>query len=446
MTDEVPRRATILARLFPERRVYVRTETRTRYFTIYPAAQAGLVGLAIGFAGWSLFAAATMFDKAMDGSAAEARIAAMAEAYEARIDALHGEQDRLEDALAASQSRADAVTAQLAEKQAALFDAGEALRDAGSEASALRERLHAALAGAEAEARRSGLAEAELARLELALAEREAEAAGLDTTLETVTAAFADVVAARDAALARSGSLTIRVAELETDVARWESRQERVLAGLEDAARVSLNALDGVFSDTDLDLEEILRGTRSDYSGTGGGPDEDYEHYGEAVEDEEGDLRIAALMSDLERVNLMRIAAERLPFGRPVIAAVRMTSPFGPRRDPYRRGARMHKGVDLAGPVGTPIHATAEGVVTFSGRQRGYGIVVKIRHAFGFETIYAHLNATHVEAGQSVSRGQRIGDMGSTGRSTGSHLHYEVRIDGEAVNPVKFIEAARDVL
>jgi len=94
----------------------------------------------------------------------------------------------------------------------------------------------------------------------------------------------------------------------------------------------------------------------------------------------------------------------------------------------------------------TPIYATADGIVTQAGRQRGYGRVVKIRHAFGFETVYAHLNRTRVKVGQRVGRGDRIGDMGSSGRSTGNHVHYEIRIDNKPVNPVKFIEAARDVL
>jgi murein DD-endopeptidase MepM/ murein hydrolase activator NlpD len=83
--------------------------------------------------------------------------------------------------------------------------------------------------------------------------------------------------------------------------------------------------------------------------------------------------------------------------------------------------------------------------VTISGRQSGHGRVVKIRHAFGFETVYAHLNRTRVKVGQRVGRGDRIGDMGSTGRSSGNNVHYEIRIDNKPVNPVKFIEAAQDV-
>jgi murein DD-endopeptidase MepM/ murein hydrolase activator NlpD len=106
----------------------------------------------------------------------------------------------------------------------------------------------------------------------------------------------------------------------------------------------------------------------------------------------------------------------------------------------------MHSGLDIAAPRGTPIYATADGVVTISGRQGGYGRMVKIRHAFGFETVYAHLSRTRVKVGQRIGSGDRIGDMGSTGRSTGNHVHYEIRIDNKPVNPVKFIEAARDVL
>ncbi len=90
----------------------------------------------------------------------------------------------------------------------------------------------------------------------------------------------------------------------------------------------------------------------------------------------------------------------------------------------------------------TPVYATADGVVTLAGRQGGYGRVVNIRHAFGFETDYAHLSRARVNEGQRVGRGDRIGDMGSTGRSTGNHVHYEIRIDNKPVNPVKVIKAA----
>ncbi|MEO1614102.1 MAG: peptidoglycan DD-metalloendopeptidase family protein, partial [Pseudomonadota bacterium] len=155
--------------------------------------------------------------------------------------------------------------------------------------------------------------------------------------------------------------------------------------------------------------------------------------------------RIAPLISDLERVNLMRIAVDRLPFARPVRGA-RLTSSFGTRRDPFNGRKAHHSGVDYAGPRGTPIYATAAGEVVKAGVMRGYGRIIKIKHAFGYETVYAHLHRIRVKVGDVVERGDRIGDMGNTGRSTGTHLHYEVRIHGKAVNPARYIEAARHVL
>ncbi len=102
----------------------------------------------------------------------------------------------------------------------------------------------------------------------------------------------------------------------------------------------------------------------------------------------------------------------------------------------------MHAGIDLSGPVGTPIYATADGVISDAGwNSGGYGNLVKIDHGRGIETRYGHLSKIGVLAGQRIKRGDLIGRMGSTGRSTGSHLHYEVRIDGRAVNPIPFMKS-----
>jgi murein DD-endopeptidase MepM/ murein hydrolase activator NlpD len=105
----------------------------------------------------------------------------------------------------------------------------------------------------------------------------------------------------------------------------------------------------------------------------------------------------------------------------------------------------MHQGVDFAASVGTPLYATADGVVIHAGWGAGYGRLVKIQHEFGIETRYAHMSKMRVKVGQRVSRGDRIGDMGASGRVTGVHLHYEVRVGGKAVNPMIYIKAANDV-
>ena len=133
------------------------------------------------------------------------------------------------------------------------------------------------------------------------------------------------------------------------------------------------------------------------------------------------------------------------PSPRPTRSATRstFTSGYGVRSDPFRGRAAMHAGIDLAGPYGTPIYATADGIVGQAEYNRGgYGNLVEINHGQGIQTRYGHLSRYAASAGQRVRRGQLIGYMGSTGRSTGSHLHYEVRIDGRAVNPVPFITQA----
>ena len=118
------------------------------------------------------------------------------------------------------------------------------------------------------------------------------------------------------------------------------------------------------------------------------------------------------------------------------------SSNWGMRSDPFHGNARMHAGVDIRGPIGTPVYATADGYVGRAQRAGGYGNLVELDHGKGLQTRYGHLSKILVNPGDQVRRGQLIGLMGSTGRSTGSHLHYEVRMDGGAVNPLPFLTVA----
>jgi murein DD-endopeptidase MepM/ murein hydrolase activator NlpD len=124
----------------------------------------------------------------------------------------------------------------------------------------------------------------------------------------------------------------------------------------------------------------------------------------------------------------------------------RMSSGFGYRRDPFNGGGAMHAGQDFTGEHGSPIMAAARGRVSFAGRQGGYGNTIEIDHGHGIMTRYAHLSGLNVRVGQAISAGQQVGRMGSTGRSTGTHLHFEVRVNGTAVNPRRFLEGNADVL
>lgn len=134
-----------------------------------------------------------------------------------------------------------------------------------------------------------------------------------------------------------------------------------------------------------------------------------------------------------------------IPSQRPVNLSS-FSSNFGFRADPFKGTRAMHAGVDIPGPIGTPVYATADGLVGRAQRAGGYGNLVELEHGQGIQTRYGHLSAIVAQAGTRVKRGDLIGMMGSTGRSTGSHLHYEVRLDGRAVNPVPFLESADYVL
>jgi murein DD-endopeptidase MepM/ murein hydrolase activator NlpD len=134
-----------------------------------------------------------------------------------------------------------------------------------------------------------------------------------------------------------------------------------------------------------------------------------------------------------------------VPSARPVNTAT-YTSGFGVRSDPFRGSAAMHAGIDLAAPQGTPVYATADGIVSRAEWSGGYGNLVEVNHGRGLQTRFGHLSRILVHDGDRVKRGQLIALMGSTGRSTGSHLHYEVRIDGHAVNPVPFLQSTDYVM
>jgi murein DD-endopeptidase MepM/ murein hydrolase activator NlpD len=125
------------------------------------------------------------------------------------------------------------------------------------------------------------------------------------------------------------------------------------------------------------------------------------------------------------------------------VEGVHLTSNFGMRTHPVLGGRRAHKGIDLAGPTGTPVHAAADGIISRADWFSSYGLYISIEHGGQIQTRYGHMSRLNVESGQRVKKGDVIGFIGSTGRSTGPHLHYEVRIANEAVNPLPYLQPTR---
>ncbi len=425
----------ILSSVFPERRLFIQSGPGTRYIRLTPLTQLVTTGAGLGLVAWVAVATATIVvDRvAADGTP---RATLLQQPYQDRLDELAAERDRRAAEARSAQERFQAAMEQVSRQQTAILQSVEERRELATALDRMRERLQAAIAERDTV----------IAVNDRLIAQKDGGTGkqDLSDTLQTVAAALSDATAARDAAAADRAELQAELADLELRARVNTQRQGEMVDELEQAVSMSFGPLETMFKETGVDVAALLDTVRATYSGEGG-PLGAPTLSTRSVDDPKLSARFDQLLGNIDRMNLLRIAAEKVPYAIPVHSTYRMTSGFGGRSDPFGRGRRRHEGVDLAAPVGTPIYATADGVVETAGRESGYGNVVRIRHELGFETVYGHQSKIRVQVGQQVSRGERIGDMGSTGRSTGSHLHYEVRVNGQPVNPMTYLEAAKDV-
>ena len=235
----------------------------------------------------------------------------------------------------------------------------------------------------------------------------------------------------RDAALADGGPAGA-LARLQDSLDRVEANQTTSLNALEQVYDGKVKRMRGVLADLGLGAA-----ARSAAEGTGG-PFVPYRLASEASPFEAQAHRIAIARARADK--LVRTLAT-VPLRQPVNGELDASSGFGLRIDPFLNRPAMHTGIDFRGNSGEAVRATAAGTVTAAGWGGGYGRMVEIEHANGVATRYGHLSEIDVKVGQTIRLGQVIGRLGSTGRSTGPHLHYETRIDGEAVDPDKFLRA-----
>jgi murein DD-endopeptidase MepM/ murein hydrolase activator NlpD len=231
------------------------------------------------------------------------------------------------------------------------------------------------------------------------------------------------------------------------DAARQD--QERLIGMASTLIRSRLTRLEHVFKVAHLNPAAFeSRNSVKDLARGEGGPFIDAKdpralaHFLDVDEPFAADVSHVAL--DANTLHSLSQALSKVPIGRPVTYE-RRTSSFGVRTDPFTGRAAFHPGQDFAGAYRTPVHVTANGVVAFTGQRTGYGNTVEVDHGHGLRTRYAHLAAIMVRPGQTVTVGQQIGAMGSTGRSTGVHLHYEVWQDGRLQDPERFLKAGQGV-
>lgn len=427
----------LLEKYFPERRVFLRSDNDTRFIRLKPGSQL------IAFAGvsavvaWTIIATAVLLMDSIGSGNFREQAKRDQRTYEARLNALEAERNTRAEEAAAAQERFNSALAQISTMQSDLLASETRRRELETGIEVIQSTLRRTMQERDA-------AREESEQLALTLRETspstlaEEEGIGIEATLETLTAALSDTARQRDKINNDAELALLEADEMAAQIQLMKDQNDQIFRQLEDAMTISVEPLDKMFTAAGMDTDDMLDTVRRGYSGQGG-PLMPLSFSTRGEEPSPDAMRANRIINQLDQLNLYRIAAQKAPFALPLKSTFRYTSGFG------MRWGRMHSGTDFASKHGTPIYSTADGVVTHAEWQSGYGRLVKIQHEFGIETRYAHMSRIRVEKGQRVSRGERIGDMGNTGRSTGTHLHYEVRVGGEAVNPMIYIKAARNV-
>jgi murein DD-endopeptidase MepM/ murein hydrolase activator NlpD len=261
-------------------------------------------------------------------------------------------------------------------------------------------------------------------------AQLQAELAAAEQKIDQLNAAYASVTADRNAALAQADQSS---AEEMARADAMMANNSTVLDQLTTQTQTSIHQVQVIIKATGLDPDRLARQAEpARHAAPPASTD------GLSAADAS---RATTLMSDLHELHALTKVLKQVPLAAPV-ASMSISSPFGYRADPWTGAREFHVGIDLRGPEGTPVTATAPGMVTYAGYSNGYGELVVIDHGFGLSTRYSHLDKIMVQVGMNVKLHQKIGLLGNTGWSTGPHLLYETRVDGQPKNPLNFIRVA----
>jgi murein DD-endopeptidase MepM/ murein hydrolase activator NlpD len=401
INHQITRAKDAFAKAFPERQIYHRSGGSIRYVSISPWRQAMLAGVGTVVVGWCLFATASVLLRGPDGSGSP-----LSERKVARFER------ELKQARAG-----EAIALSLLEKRTGEFE------------------------------RHISEAEQRHGTLKLLLAHLQGNDAAQAVVMKGDDASVL-VDATIEEADARQ-SRPAEFAEAANDVAGFRARfsglleqQTTFLDAAEDEAVSRAERARGVISLTGVQLSRVM-----DQPGVGG-PLVEVANLPSATAQGEGDEfqnRVLEVAARLQEANLYEQLIHSLPLGAPMAVPYRETSGFGFRSDPFTRRTAWHDGADFGAYWGAPVQSTAPGKVSFAGVKSGYGRCVEIDHGLGFKTRYGHLNSITVKAGSEIALGQKVGTMGSTGRSTGPHLHYEVFFRGKAYDPIRFLRAGKHV-
>jgi len=435
-----------LERHLPEQRLFLRSDTTTRFVRLRPVTQAVALTAVTGFFAWGIIATSILLMDAIGSDNLRDQALREQANYESRLNQLAMERDARARETEAAQARFTEAMERISEMQMQLLASEERRLELETGIDTLHASMRR-LVRERDEAR---------SRLEEVTQTLAAETGSTRTASDRArdTEEMLDYLLVAMDRVGQNNYDTLMDAEQARQQARHlamenellKDRNHMIFSQLEEALEQVMSPMQRVFRSAGVSTDQIRRLVRQGASSQTASLRPIAVSTSGSVAESPDIARANSILGQIADVDAYRRGIDRLPVARPVNAAgVRQTSGFGMRRHPLTGRQTQHNGLDWAGPRGTPITASADGVVKQAGRQGGYGNLVIIEHDFGIETYYAHLNSIDVRAGQRVSRGQRIGGMGTTGASTGVHLHYEVRVNGRPVNPITYVRAGEHV-
>jgi murein DD-endopeptidase MepM/ murein hydrolase activator NlpD len=329
-----------------------------------------------------------------------------------------------------------AKTAQLAEeinRSRSLSERGDALQ---------KELADVIARGASAETRINSL-NSKVASLEAEIQDTNDHAADIEEQARQLTVALNAAIEQRNRLQNERAKMSGEVGDLRQQLASLQESQANFVANLAERARGNIDMMEKTVAMTGLDVNKLLEAVSGDSAE--GGP---FIPAREPASGDEGEQKllasVATLGDQVDRWEKLQFILRSLPLTAP-IDSYYISSSYGTRLDPFNGARAQHEGVDMVSKLRSEVLATAPGTVTFAGWKGGYGRVVEIDHGLGIVTRYAHLHAINVKVGDVVDYRQEIGKLGSSGRSSGPHVHFEVRYNGRPLDPMAFLKAGRYV-
>ena len=424
-----------LDRIFPERQLMVRAEGRIAHIRVSQRAQITVAIFLMGLASWGGFASVNFLLHSQVVAFKDDQIAIARLAYRTLL----GE-------IADYQKKFNAITREIEEKNfhaSSLREQGALLQKNIStvETQLLATEQEREMMAAAREKLRTQLVEIEGNMQSLASRNFTLKGNLINTENDLQTA-----LAERNQALFESNSLRRQMRETENRLASLRETQLESVRQLAERATGFIESSEKVLLIAGLDTNQLLAASGAKSGKGQGGPFIPFKSANPANDEESDPLAVEmeSLSRQLSRWESLQGVLQRVPLAAP-LAAYSVNSPFGKRVDPVNGMWGSHYGVDLGAPMRSPVHAPALGTVTIAGYQDKYGRLIEIDHGNGIRTRYGHLDKTMVKKGDKVVFNQVIGTVGNSGRSTGSHLHYEIMFKDKPKNPMNFIKAGRHV-